>query len=171
MGSYVGPGPFWTGAENLAHSGIPSSDRPARSELLYRLSYLGPQKIHTKTNKYHFCLLKFMKLWSMSLTKYMSHNLYYFPFILQISGYNSSPFYATNRVCVSLSMYYYRGADKSLDWPDWKNNWKVTIFRLTKRSLLPRRSGWTDKFLIFFFLSGFQKLEFGRCSLFPSWSG
>ena len=23
----------------------------------------------------------------------------------------------------------------------------------------------------FFFLSGLQKLEFGRCSLFPSWSG
>jgi len=29
---------------------------------------------------------------------------------------------------------------------DWKNNWKVAIFRPTRRSLLPRRPGWTDKF-------------------------
>ena len=33
------PGPVWTGAENLAHTGIRSSDRPARSQSLYRLSY------------------------------------------------------------------------------------------------------------------------------------
>jgi len=38
---------------------------------------------------------------------------------------------------------------------DWKNNWKVTIFRPTWRSLLLRRPGWT--FRIFF--SGLQKLE------------
>ena len=35
------PGPVWTGAENLAPTGIPSPDRPARSESLYRLSYRG----------------------------------------------------------------------------------------------------------------------------------
>ena len=29
------PGPVWTGAENLATTGIPSPDRPARSESLY----------------------------------------------------------------------------------------------------------------------------------------
>ena len=34
-------GPVWTGAENLAYTGIRSPDRPARSETLYRLSYLG----------------------------------------------------------------------------------------------------------------------------------
>ena len=34
---------------------------------------------------------------------------------------------------------------------DWKNNWKVAIFRLTRRSLLPPRPGWTDKLLNFFF--------------------
>ena len=33
------PGPVWTGAENLASTGIRSPDRPARSQLLYRLSY------------------------------------------------------------------------------------------------------------------------------------
>ena len=36
------PGPFWTGAENLALNGIRFPDRPALSELLYRLSYLDP---------------------------------------------------------------------------------------------------------------------------------
>ena len=33
------PGPVWTGTENLAPTGIRSPDRPARSQLLYRLSY------------------------------------------------------------------------------------------------------------------------------------
>ena len=33
------PGPVWTGAENLAPTGIRSRDRPARSQSLYRLSY------------------------------------------------------------------------------------------------------------------------------------
>jgi len=37
-------GPVWTGAENLAPTGIRSSDRPARSESLYRLNYPGPMK-------------------------------------------------------------------------------------------------------------------------------
>jgi len=31
------PGPVWTGAENLALTGIRSPDRPARSQSLYRL--------------------------------------------------------------------------------------------------------------------------------------
>jgi len=33
---------------------------------------------------------------------------------------------------------------------DWKNNWKVAIFRPTRRSLLPRGPGWTDNHLNFF---------------------
>jgi len=33
------PGPVWTGAENLAPTGIRFPDRPARSESLYRLRY------------------------------------------------------------------------------------------------------------------------------------
>jgi hypothetical protein len=35
------PGPVWTGAENLALTGIRSPDRPARSQTLYRLRYLA----------------------------------------------------------------------------------------------------------------------------------
>jgi len=34
-------GPVWTGAENLAFTGIRSPDRPARSQSLYRLRYLA----------------------------------------------------------------------------------------------------------------------------------
>ena len=37
------PGSVWTGAENLAPTGIPSPDRPARSQSLYQLRYRGPQ--------------------------------------------------------------------------------------------------------------------------------
>jgi hypothetical protein len=37
------PGPVWTGAENLASTGIRSPDRPASSESLYQLRYPGPQ--------------------------------------------------------------------------------------------------------------------------------
>ena len=37
------PGPVWTGEENLAPTRIRSTDRPARSESLYRLSYPGPR--------------------------------------------------------------------------------------------------------------------------------
>jgi len=33
------PGPVWTGAENLASTGIRFLDRPARSQSLYRLRY------------------------------------------------------------------------------------------------------------------------------------
>jgi hypothetical protein len=35
------PGPVWTGAENLALTGIRSPDRPARGQSLYWLSYRG----------------------------------------------------------------------------------------------------------------------------------
>jgi len=38
---------------------------------------------------------------------------------------------------------------------DWKNNWKIAIFRST-RGQLPRGPGWTD---LLIFLSGLQKLE------------
>ena len=36
------PVPVWSGAEDLAPTGIRSADRPARSESLYQLSYSGP---------------------------------------------------------------------------------------------------------------------------------
>ena len=39
------PRPVWTGAENLAPTGIRSPDRPVRSQSLYRLSYPAHHKI------------------------------------------------------------------------------------------------------------------------------
>ena len=36
------PGPVWTGAENLAFTGIRSPDRPALSQSIYQLSYPDP---------------------------------------------------------------------------------------------------------------------------------
>jgi len=47
----------------------------------------------------------------------------------------------------------YKCADKSLVRADWKNNWKVIIFRPTRRSLLPRRPGWTDSLLKYFWVA------------------
>jgi hypothetical protein len=40
-GGWVAPGPVWNGAENLDPTEIRSPDGPARSGLLYRLSYPG----------------------------------------------------------------------------------------------------------------------------------
>ena len=39
------PGPVWTGAENVAPTGIRSPDRPACSESLYQLRYAGRPQI------------------------------------------------------------------------------------------------------------------------------
>jgi len=50
IGGWVGPRPVWTGAENLAPTGIPSPDRPARSDSLYQLSYPGPLETEVSTN-------------------------------------------------------------------------------------------------------------------------
>ena len=52
----------------------------------------------------------------------------------------------------------YRGADKSLARPDWKNNWKVANFSSYAETRLDgQRSD-------FFFFGGLQKSGFGRCS-------
>jgi hypothetical protein len=41
------PGPVWTGVENLAPTGIRSTDRSARSQSLYLLSYPDPHVLST----------------------------------------------------------------------------------------------------------------------------
>ena len=64
----------------------------------------------------------------------------------------------------------YRGADKSLTRPDWKNNWKVAIFS-SDVEVIAAAETWLDGQPSELFLSGLQKLEFGSCSLFPYWSG
>ena len=60
------PGPVWTGVENLAHSSIRCPDRPARSESLYRLSYLGPAitlRHQNKINDFGVSSCWFQKGW------------------------------------------------------------------------------------------------------------
>ena len=52
------PEPVWTVAEDLVHIGIRSPDRPACSELLYRLSYSGPSNTILKASKTHFKKIK-----------------------------------------------------------------------------------------------------------------
>ena len=44
------PGRVWTGAENLAPTGIRSLDRPARSQSLYRLRYPAHSNTYTVSN-------------------------------------------------------------------------------------------------------------------------
>jgi hypothetical protein len=50
VGGWVTPGPVWTGAENIASTGIRPPDRPDRSESLHRLSYTGPCQYVISTN-------------------------------------------------------------------------------------------------------------------------
>jgi hypothetical protein len=47
-------GPVWTCAKNLSPTGIRSSDRPARSQSLYRLSYPGPSGFTILINILYF---------------------------------------------------------------------------------------------------------------------
>jgi hypothetical protein len=44
----------WTGAENLARTGIRSPNRPSRSESLYRLRHSGPSHEGMKQKYYYF---------------------------------------------------------------------------------------------------------------------
>ena len=49
--------PVWTGADNLAPTGIRSPDRPACSESLYLLSYPGPPLINQGQIKFTECVI------------------------------------------------------------------------------------------------------------------
>ena len=50
------------GAENLAPTGIRSPDRPARSELLYRLSHSGPRRLFSVSVKF-YCQIHILPLY------------------------------------------------------------------------------------------------------------
>ena len=46
------PGPVWTGAENIASTGIRSPNRPVRSQSLYRKCYLANnQRVASKNEQ------------------------------------------------------------------------------------------------------------------------
>jgi len=70
-----------------------------------------------------------------------------------------------------LVSHMYRGADKSLARPGLKKKrFKVRHFS-SDAEVIAATETWLDGQPSQLFLSGLQKLEFGRCSLFPSWSG
>ena len=69
-----------------------------------------------------------------------------------------------------MYLYKYRGADKSLFRPDWKKQLKGRNFS-SDAKVIAAAETWLDGQFSEIFLSGLQKLEFRRCSLFPSWSG
>ena len=75
-------------------------------------------------------------------------------------------------VFLSLSKWscWYRGADKSLPDPTEKKQLKDRRF-LSEAEVIAAAETWLDGQTSELLLSGLQKLEFGRCSLFPSWSG
>jgi len=64
----------------------------------------------------------------------------------------------------------YKGADKSLVRPDWKKQLKGRHFS-SDAEVVAAAETWLDGQPSELFLSGLQKLEFGRCGLFPPWSG
>ena len=61
------PEPVWTGAENLAPTGIRSLDRPVRSKSLYRLSYLGPTGTCSTVNLKLSILWNFIQAYTICL--------------------------------------------------------------------------------------------------------
>ena len=64
----------------------------------------------------------------------------------------------------------YRGADKSLARPDWKKQMKGRHFS-SDAEIIADAETWWDGQHSELFLSGLQKMEVGRHSLFSSWSG
>ena len=65
---------------------------------------------------------------------------------------------------------HYRGTDKSLARPDRKKQLKGRHFSSDEEIIAVSKT-WLDGKTSEFFLSSWQKLEFGRCSLLASWSG
>ena len=69
-----------------------------------------------------------------------------------------------------MDLYYYRDGDNSLARPDWIKQLKGRHFS-SNAEVIAATETWLDGQPSELFLSGLQKLEFGRCNFFPSWSG
>ena len=63
----------------------------------------------------------------------------------------------------------YRVANKSLARPDWKKQLKGRHFS-SDAEVIAAAETWLDGQPSELFSSGCKSYEFGRCSLFPSWS-
>jgi len=82
------PGPVWTGAENLASTGIRSPDRPARSESLYRLRYPA-----------HKCYWKNVKFTPANITANWAFNHFGF----MVSPVNNRNHWTNHRIIVNTA--------------------------------------------------------------------
>ena len=82
-------------------------------------------------------------------------------------------FFAFASLCLisfpMLFFFLYRGADKSFARPDRKKKLLKGRHFSSDAEVIAAAETWLDGQLSEMFLSGLQKLEFGRCSLFPSW--
>ena len=87
-----------------------------------------------------------------------------------IAPITAPPLYLHVYMCMPLYIYVYRGSDKSLARPDWKKQLKVLHFS-SDAEVIAAAETWLDGQPSELFSSGLQKLEIGRCSLFPYWSG
>ena len=73
------PGPLWTGAENLAPTGIRYPDRPSRSQSLYRLSYTAHENCYrhlvfgTDIDKKYAYMLHVKEWFSVNKYKHGDH--------------------------------------------------------------------------------------------------
>jgi len=87
-------GPDWTGAENLAPTGIRSPDRPARSQSLYRLSY--PAHLHSvRRNEFTFAIAAclFFPAWFQALWHFAVRYWYLVLFVtvlMSITSFSST---------------------------------------------------------------------------------
>ena len=82
------PGLVWTGAENLAPTGIRSPDRPACSQSLYRLHYLAHLNCNIVHKKQKSLLIH--KGWCHSLLYCHNNSVILFKFHLMERGMDST---------------------------------------------------------------------------------
>jgi hypothetical protein len=105
------PGSVWTGAENLAPTGIRFPDSPARSQSLYQLRYLGPHnviyqcwypKMHTK--KLQSCIIFGQPTYSLCAVQ----------LLLSSSSSSSSISYTAQPVASNKAV-----------WTQWRKAWRI----------------------------------------------
>jgi len=95
-----------------------------------------------------------------------SHSCIYLLFISQ--GFHGLKYTALNGR-TSGEWRTRKRSSQSLTQPDWKKQLKVCHIS-SDAEIIAATETWLDRQPSELFLSVLQKLEFGRCSLFPSWS-
>jgi len=132
------PGPVWTGAENLAPTGIRSPDRPARSQSLYWLSYRAHYRTITnyltEVDLYkNFMSLKWVKSLHMTITQYLAQiKIHYILMYLMEKLFRRKPTYPLPFLCFHCASSY-SSVESSWNvmahgdaWErKWRGNWQM----------------------------------------------